>query len=143
MGRTTLRAALIASVLGLASCGGGGDDSSEPNHPLAAPRTSEATSPGVSARGAMRAHGGPRTVGPGARIAGAGRRELGTIHITEPAVLRWTNSGTSFKLYVGGLPGPYLSSTARTGLATLYPGVYRGISIRADGAWTLTLVKRP
>ena len=70
-------------------------------------------------------------------LAGSGSRLLGTVTVMRPTTVRWTVGDGGFRLRAGGRVVASGRRAAR-GTATIPPGVYRGVSIRATGRWVLS-----
>jgi len=79
------------------------------------------------------------------RFSGNGSKNIGTVKVTDDAVLKWTNTGSEFG------PGQFLvydkdfglslSSQAKRGESAVEPGTYRSISVTGDD-WTMTIKAR-
>lgn len=80
------------------------------------------------------------------RFSGNGSKNVGTIKVTDDAVLRWRNSGSEF----GG--GYFIvsdqdfkinvNSQGKRGKSALEPGTYRNVDVTADGDWSMTIEGR-
>ncbi len=74
----------------------------------------------------------------GKRFTGNGAKNLGTLRITVPSVLRWTNDGDIFQIFDDDLD-LFVNSTAHSGDTAVEPGTYRNVEVNALGNWTITI----
>jgi hypothetical protein len=79
------------------------------------------------------------------RFSGNGSKNVGTVKVTDDAVLKWTNTGSE---YGPGMFAVYdkdfkinVSSQGKRGQSALEPGTYRSIDVTGDD-WTMTIKGR-
>jgi len=79
------------------------------------------------------------------RFSGNGSKNVGTIKVTDDAVLKWkhsesgevaffTISDDDFKINV--------SADSRSGETALEPGTYKNVDVSATGDWSMTIKRR-
>ena len=79
------------------------------------------------------------------RFSGNGSKNIGTIKVTDNAVLRWTHSESGdlafFSITDDGF-GINVSSSARKGRSALEPGTYKNVAVSGNGDWTIRVEGR-
>ncbi|HEY5198528.1 MAG TPA: hypothetical protein VIJ51_16015 [Solirubrobacteraceae bacterium] len=74
--------------------------------------------------------------------AATGNRSLGTVKLTTDSVVRWTDKAGSFS--ARDASGKLKASSRTVGGETFVArGTYRKVTVKAKGAWTLTITGLP
>ena len=79
------------------------------------------------------------------RFSGNGSKNIGTIKVTDDAVLNWTHSESgdlAFFTINDAEFGINVSSDARKGRSALEPGTYKSVDVSGTGDWTITVKGR-
>jgi len=85
----------------------------------------------------------PRSAQRTRRFSGNGSKNIGTVKVTDDAVMEWTHRTDGeailgFTAYDADF-NLSVDSKARRGTTALEPGTYRSIDVAADGDWTITI----
>jgi hypothetical protein len=81
--------------------------------------------------------GGKEGSGEAQSFSGSGSKNLGTVKVTGPSMLRWTSEGESFA--ITSTNGELLSSEGHKGTASLATGSYANFEVQSDSGWTLKI----
>jgi hypothetical protein len=140
-----LEESITDALQGQGGAGGNGSAGTELRQPPAPPAartvtsgTREALSP--SAPLAWRRAARPRGLKPGGiqSFSGVRDQKLGTVHVDGPTVVRWTADSGSLVIE----SETWSMRGAGKGSTVLSPGTYRGVGVKSNGTWQLTL-RRP
>ena len=72
-------------------------------------------------------------------FSGNGGKNLGTITVSKPSTLKWTNDGDLFQLSDADL-SILVNSQAHSGDTAVDPGTYHKVEVNAIGNWTIKIV---
>ncbi len=76
------------------------------------------------------------------RFSGNGSKNIGTVKVTDDAVLKWTHSESRphvFFTITDDDSKVSVSSDAKSGLKALDPGTYKNVDVSGTGDWTITI----
>lgn len=80
------------------------------------------------------------------RFSGNGSKNVGTIKVTDDAVLTWRNPGDeiggSLFIVMDEEAKINVNSQGKRGSSALEPGTYRNVDVTANGEWTMTIKGR-
>lgn len=79
------------------------------------------------------------------RFSGNGSKNIGTIRVTDDAVLEWKHKssiGEGFFIVSDEEAKINVNSSGRRGESALEPGTYRNVDVTADGDWSMTIKGR-
>lgn len=76
---------------------------------------------------------------PSSSFSGNGGENLPTIHVSQPSLLQWTNDGSLFSI-TSPSDEIFVNSQGSSGSSQVQPGTYTGVSVNADGNWTIKIV---
>lgn len=70
--------------------------------------------------------------------SGNGGKNLGTIDVSSPSTLHWTNDGALIQINDDSA-GIAVNSEAHSGTTAVEPGTYKNVSVNAIGNWKITV----
>ena len=76
------------------------------------------------------------------RFSGNGSKNIGTVKVTDDAVLKWTHSESRDRVFFTITDDDSkvsVSSDAKSGLKDLDPGTYKDVDVSGTGDWTITI----
>ncbi len=79
------------------------------------------------------------------RFSGNGSKNIGTVKVTDDAVLKWTHSESGDIAFFTITDADFdinVSSDSRKGQSALEPGTYKNIDVSGTGDWTITIKGR-
>ncbi len=76
------------------------------------------------------------------RFSGNGSKNIGTIRVTDDAVLAWKHKssiGGGYFIVMDEEAKINVNSSGRRGSSALEPGTYRNVDVTADGDWSMSI----
>lgn len=141
---------MVAGVVGLiigAAAGAGGESTSTSTTTVASvtthtetqTQTQEPTTVTETVTEAGTATAPPtQEAGGGEKFSGNGGKNLGTITVSKPSTLKWTNDGDLFQLFDADFKLS-VNSQAHSGDTAVDPGTYNRVEVNAIGNWTIQI----